>query len=189
MLSNEDIGLPVIRANNINSGKVNMKDNVKYWYIEDPKGVNTSNYLIHKNNILINFINSEAKMGTAAIVLNEPIRNTIYTTNILKAEVNEDYNANFWLSLTQTEHYKNDIKIITKPAVNQASFTTVDFKKLNYNFPFFEEQQKIGSFFQTLNHLITVNQRPPPPYFSSIVTYLHAVIYTIIPIKLVQKTM
>lgn len=159
MLSNDDIGLPVVRANNINDGQFDMMNDIKYWYENDPQGAKTENYLVHKNDILINFINSEAKMGTATIVQEEPNRSTIYTTNILKAQVADNFDANFWFTLTQTYQYKFDIKAITKPAVNQASFTTVDFKKLGYQFPVYDEQLKIGNFFNQLDTLITLHQR------------------------------
>ena len=159
LFSNIDIGLPVVRANNINNGILNMKNDVKYWYQIDTKGAKNENYYIHKNDILINFINSEAKMGTAAVVREEPARETIYTTNILKAQVNKDYEHYFWFSLTQINKYKNDIKLITKPAVNQASFTTVDFKKLSYKFPNIDEQAKIGSFFKQLDETILIQER------------------------------
>ena len=78
MLSEEDIGMPVVRANNIENDKLDMSNNVKYWYVNDPQGVDTLNYTISKNDILINFINSENKMGTAAIVEKMPNRPTIY---------------------------------------------------------------------------------------------------------------
>ena len=159
MLSNNDIGLPVVRANNINDGQFNIDSDVKYWYVNDPQGANTGNYLIRKNDILINFINSEAKMGTATIVENTPIRDTIYTTNILRARLKKEYDSYYWFALTQINQYKINIKIITKPAVNQASFTTVDFKKLNFMFPNLKEQQKIGSFFKQLDDTIALHQR------------------------------
>ena len=159
MLSNNDIGLPVVRANNINDGQFNIDSDVKYWYVNDPQGANTVNYLIRKNDILINFINSEAKMGTATIVENTPIRDTIYTTNILRARLKKEYDSYYWFALTQINQYKINIKIITKPAVNQASFTTVDFKKLNFMFPNLKEQQKIGSFFKQLDNTIALHQR------------------------------
>ncbi|MCM6930691.1 restriction endonuclease subunit S [Enterococcus italicus] len=159
MLSNNDIGLPVVRANNINDGQFNIDSDVKYWYVNDPQGANTVNYLIRKNDILINFINSEAKMGTATIVENTPIRDTIYTTNILRARLKKEYDSYYWFALTQINQYKINIKIITKPAVNQASFTTVDFKKLNFMFPNLKEQQKIGSFFKQLDDTIALHQR------------------------------
>ena len=159
MLSNEDIGLPVVRANNINDGQFDMQKDVKYWYEDDPQGANTDNYIVHKNNILINFINSEKKMGTATILREEPIRKTIYTTNILKAQTKDDYDPFFLFLITETAQYKFDIKTITKPAVNQASFTTVDFKNLSYKFPIYEEQGKIVQLFKALDDKITLQQK------------------------------
>lgn len=102
-LSNDDIGLPVIRANNISDGNLNLDRDMKYWFKDDPKGANTANYFVRENDILVNFINSEAKMGTAAIVLREPDRETIYTTNILKLTVKEDYYPYGYFHIVITE--------------------------------------------------------------------------------------
>ena len=159
MLSNNDIGLPVIRANNIKNGMLNLEADIKYWYSDDPQGANTENYLVEKEDILINFINSDTKMGTAAIVREAISRNTIYTTNILKAQTNSDFNSYFWFTLTQTLQYKNSIKMITKPAVNQSSFTTVDFKKLIFVFPKLSEQSKIGKLFKELDNYIVLQSQ------------------------------
>ena len=159
MLSNDDIGLPVVRANNINDGQLNLVDDIKYWYKNDPQGANTNNYLIEQGDILINFINSEAKMGTAAYVTGRPERDTIYTTNILRCKVNDEYNSYFVYSLTFLNSYKNYIASITKPAVNQASFTTVDFKKYSIKIPTVKEQNQIADLIETFNKLITLHQR------------------------------
>ena len=159
MLSNDDIGLPVVRANNINDGQLNLVDDIKYWYKNDPQGANTNNYLIEQGDILINFINSEAKMGTAAYVTRKPERDTIYTTNILRCKVNDEYNPYFIYSLTFLNSYKNYIASITKPAVNQASFTTVDFKKYSTKIPIVKEQKQIADLIETFNKLITLHQR------------------------------
>lgn len=156
-LSHQDIGLPVIRANNIEDGKLTY-DDLKYWYVDDPQGANTKNYLIAKNDLLINFINSEAKMGTTTIVLDTPSRDMIYTTNILKMQTNNLANNYFFHCYTQTKKYKDYIKVITKPAVNQASFTTIDFKKHSLNIPRIEEQEKIASFFSRLDKKIQFQQ-------------------------------
>ncbi len=159
-LDNEDIGLPVVRANNINDGKLDMNNDVKYWYKNDPQGADTKNYMIHKNDILVNFINSEAKMGTATIVDVEPVRETIYTTNILKMKANNAISDSYFLLyLTITYSYCNYIKSITKPAVNQASFTTVDFKNYLFMIPSLEEQKRIGNYLRQLDNLITLHQR------------------------------
>lgn len=157
-LSNDDIGLPVIRANNISDGNLNLDRDIKYWFKDDPKGANTANYFVRENDILVNFINSETKMGTAAIVLREPDRETIYTTNILKLTVKEDYYPYFVYLMTFVQSYQNYIKAITKPAVNQASFTTVDFKKYDFLCPAFQEQQAISAYFLNLDNLINSHQ-------------------------------
>lgn len=98
-------------------------------------------------------------MGTATVVENTPKRDMIYTTNILRARVKDEYYSYYLFSLTQTYQYKVKIKIITKPAVNQASFTTVDFKNLDFMFPNLEEQIKIGNFFKQLDDTIALHQR------------------------------
>lgn len=159
MLSNDDIGLPVVRANNINEGVLDLEKDIKYWYADDPQGAKTSNYYISTNDILVNFINSEAKMGTAAFLESEPKRPTIYTTNIMNLRINERADPYFIYVLTNTNHYKNYVKLITKPAVNQASFTTVDFKKFTFNIPRIEEQREISSFFRNLEKTIVYHQQ------------------------------
>ncbi|WP_337983039.1 restriction endonuclease subunit S [Lysinibacillus sp. C5.1] len=157
LLQHQDIGIPVIRANNIENGSLNFND-LKYWYLDDPQGANTSNYLVHKNDILINFINSEAKMGTSAIVAEEPSREMIYTTNILKMNTNKLADNYFFYCYTDSKKYKDYIKLITKPAVNQASFTTVDFKKHKITLPSVKEQIKISGLFKSINHRIQLQQ-------------------------------
>ena len=159
MLSEEDIGVPVVRANNINNEHLDLTKDIKYWFLDDPKGVDISNYLIHEKDVLINFINSESKMGSCAIVEKEPNRATIYTTNILRMKLNEDKCDNhFFLAKSLTKEYKDYIKGISKIAVNQASFTTVDFKNFDISLPSVGEQRKIGFFFQQLDNLITLHQ-------------------------------
>lgn len=154
-LSQYDIGLPVIRANNIEDGFLYLDKNIKYWYREDPKGANTEIYYIHKDDILVNFINSEAKMGTAAIVKNEPIRDTIYTTNILRMRIKEKYNSYFVFYITFTSKYKDYIKDISKIAVNQASFTTVDYKEFKFSIPKdIKEQQAIADILTAMDEEI-----------------------------------
>ncbi|MCL2610048.1 MAG: restriction endonuclease subunit S [Defluviitaleaceae bacterium] len=160
MLSNDDIGLPVVRANNVVDGKFDMENDVKYWYALDPQGAQTSNYFIRKDDILINFINSESRMGTAAIVTETPNRDTIYTTNILNLRTNEYSIPYFVYTLTFTKKYQDYISIITKPAVSQASFTTVDFKNYEFRCPSVYEQTAIGNFFRTLDNTISLyNQK------------------------------
>lgn len=87
-LRDEDIGLPVLRSNNLQDNSIDIKD-IKYWYLNDPQGANTSNYFLEKNDLLVNFINSISQIGKSAIYQNELNRNTILTTNIFRLRFNK----------------------------------------------------------------------------------------------------
>lgn len=152
-LQNEDIGIPVIRANNTYNGIVGGND-IKYWYKKDPKGANIDNYVLDDGDILINFINSLPRMGEAAIFTNFLNRPCIYTTNLLRLKLNNKLNYKYFFYYTKTSEYINYIKAITKPAVNQASFTTVDFKNLKLLLPCQEEQEKIAKVLSKMDDLI-----------------------------------
>jgi type I restriction enzyme S subunit len=83
MLSDLDIGLPVIRSNNLIDGRLNLSE-IKYWYRLDPQGSKTKNYFLNDNDLLINFINSQAQIGKVAIYKNILNRDVIFTTNIMR---------------------------------------------------------------------------------------------------------
>lgn len=155
-LSFDNIGIPVLRANNVNGSFVDLSD-LKYWYLEDPQGAKIENYIVDKGDLLINFINSIPKMGTASIYdKNEKV---IYTTNLLRAKTKDNFSTLFLLYYTQTNRYKYDIFSITKPAVNQASFTTKDFKKILIQVPSLSEQEKIGQFLSLIDQRIEKQEK------------------------------
>ena len=79
-LSTQDIGIPVLRSSNIGEKYVNFED-LKYWYLEDPQGANTKNYILDDGDILINFINSISQIGKACIFKDCLDRDYIYTTH------------------------------------------------------------------------------------------------------------
>jgi type I restriction enzyme S subunit len=143
-LSSQDIGLAVIRSNNITERGMDYTD-IKYWYINDPQGADTKNYLLRENDILVNFINSIAQIGKVAKFKKVTNKNFIYTTNILKISVNENVESDYLLNCLKTNRYATYIKSITKPAVNQASFTTQEFKLFKIAIPRIYEQQKIST--------------------------------------------
>lgn len=61
-LSVENIGILVLRSNNILNGHIDLTD-IKYWYLNDTKGATIENYFLKKDDLLVNFINSLRKMG------------------------------------------------------------------------------------------------------------------------------
>lgn len=157
-LSDSDIGIPVIRSNNISNNVMDFSD-IKYWYLNDPQGSNTENYFLKDGDILVNFINSLNQIGKAAMFTNKISRNVIFTTNILKMTLDEKLSSKYFLYFTETEKYATYISSITKPAVNQASFTTVEFKKMKLAVPPLSEQQKIAEILTTWNKAIELTEQ------------------------------
>ncbi len=138
-----DIGLPVIRSNNIVESGIDFSD-IKYWFVDDPQGSETSTYFIKDNDILLNFINSLAQIGKCAKFINKLNRNIIYTTNVMRVKLNDKILTDYFLYITKTKNYNDFIASIAKPAVNQASFTIGDFKSYIFSLPPLPEQQKIA---------------------------------------------
>jgi type I restriction enzyme S subunit len=152
-LKDDDIGIPCIRSTNIVDEKINTTD-LKYWFLEDDKGANINDYLLDDGDILVNFINSIAQIGKTCIY-NNIGRKSIYTTNIFRIKVNGDLvNNKFFYYFTQTAKYNNEISLITKPAVNQASFTSVDFKNIKMAIATKKEQQKISAILSSVDEQI-----------------------------------
>ena len=144
-LENDNVGIAVIRSNNMGSKYTNNVD-LKYWYLDDPQGANVSNYILDDGDLLVNFINSLSQIGKACIYRKNLDIDAIYTTNILRIKPNTDKVDPIYLYLlTQTANYDSYITSITKPAVNQASFTTKEFGNLEFNLPPLKEQQKIAT--------------------------------------------
>ena len=149
-LSDIDLGLPILRSNNIQNGKLDVTD-IKYWHQIDDQGVNLENYYLKDNDILVNFINSLAQIGKAALFEDLLKRDTIFTTNLLRISLKNEVNTRFVLYNFNLKNYKDYIQSITKPAVNQASFTTKEFQNYSFSFPTLPEQTKIATFFTAID--------------------------------------
>jgi len=140
-LNNKNIWIWVIRSNNIINNKVNFSD-IKYWYLDDPQWANIEKYKLDNWDILINFINSIAQIWKTALFQSD-WNEYIYTTNILRIKVNDRIINRFFMYFTQIKRYMDEIQNITKPAVNQASFTTKDFANILITIPTIKEQENI----------------------------------------------
>lgn len=144
-LENDNVGIAVIRSNNMGMKYTNNVD-LKYWFLDDPQGAKVENYILSEGDLLVNFINSLSQIGKACIYKKEGAINAIYTTNILRIKANQNkIDPTFLFLLTQTEKYNSHVKSITKPAVNQASFTTKEFGNFIFLLPPINEQKKIAT--------------------------------------------
>ena len=158
-LSAEDIGLPVLRSNNLNQGGEVNYDDIKYWYVNDPQGADTSLHFLQDEDLLVNFINSIAEIGKCSIYYNKLSREVIVTTNIMRVRVRRNcILPRYLLYLTQTSDYAAYIQAIAKPAVNQASFTTGDFRKWQFILPPLAEQRAIARILGTWDEAIALTE-------------------------------
>ncbi len=156
-LSDDDIGLPVIRSANIQDGQF-IFDDIKYWYIDDPQGANTKDYVLDDRDILVNFINSASQIGKTAIY-RDTGRDCIYTTNIFRMKLADNCNEYYYNWYAMSEYYYRHLQSIIQPAVNQASFTTVNFLKLPIPLPPIDKQNEFAEFVKQVNKSKIVVQR------------------------------
>lgn len=143
-LSDEDIGLPVIRSGNIQNGEF-IYENIKYWYKDDPQGSKTEDYILDDGDILINFINSASQIGKTAI-FRDVGRGCIYTTNIFRMKLADNCNEHYYNWFAMSDYYYRQLQNIIQPAVNQASFTTTNFLKLSIPLPPINKQKEFANF-------------------------------------------
>ncbi|MFV8271268.1 restriction endonuclease subunit S [Flavobacterium sp. GT2N3] len=159
MLSDTDIGLPIIRSNNLQNGRIDITD-IKYWFEIDDQGANLENYVLCEGDLLVNFINSIAQIGKVAIFSDLLKRKTIFTTNLMRLRFNYKVTSRFMINYFNLKKYNDFIQSITKPAVNQASFTTKDFRTFIVDLPSLPEQQKTANFLTSIDAKIeSVNQQ------------------------------
>ena len=126
-LSVEDIGVPVLRSNNIVNGQIDVSD-IKFWYLIDTKGSRTENYFLKKDDLLVNFINSLGKMGKSAVYNDELKRPTIFTTNLMRLNFKKDIDTYFIYYFFNTTYYKHYIDKKIELLENKLEYYQ-DFKK------------------------------------------------------------
>ncbi|WIW71874.1 restriction endonuclease subunit S [Anaerosinus gibii] len=149
-ISHEDIGVPVLTSSNIdNNSKLDVKE-LKYWYESDPQGANIADYVLEKGDILLCFINSIEQMGKLCI-FDDIGRPCIYTTNLFRIKASTNTTPKFLYYLLLSHYVQNEIRVITKPAINQASFTKQDFAKTKVPLISVEEQAKIVEALDSAN--------------------------------------
>ena len=158
-LSTGDIGLPVLRSTNLTERGLDLSD-VKYWYRDDPQGADTSRHFLNEGDLLINFINSVSQIGKCVLYEGELGRDAICTTNIFRLRLKRrQILPEFFLALTRLNEYLWYIDAITKPAVNQASFTSKDLRKYSFLLPPLPEQRKIAEILGTWDEAIALTER------------------------------
>ncbi len=139
-LASHDIGLPVLISGNIRNNKL-VTNELKYWYKDDPQGAKTEDYVLNEGDILLCFINSMSQIGKPCIFIDIG-RPAIYTTNLFRIVISNIHSAEFAYFLFISEVFQKQIQLISKIAVNQASFTKPDFLHIKISYPSDRREQR-----------------------------------------------
>ena len=130
-------GFPVSRIETISSGEINYS---KVGYINDVAGCES--YKMQKGDILYSHINSLAHVGKVAYYDGQ--QDLYHGMNLLLLRANDKVDSNYLYTYLLTSQAKHIAQVIAKPAVNQASISTSDIRKIKLAVPPMEEQRKIA---------------------------------------------
>lgn len=129
-------GHPVTRIETISTGKINFS---KVGYISHCEDVEC--YKMHKGDILYSHINSLSQIGKVAYYNGE--KELYHGMNLLLLRVNGKIIDKYLYYNLQMNKARIAAQRIAKPAVNQASISISDLKKVSVAIPKIEEQKKI----------------------------------------------
>ena len=144
----EETGTLVLRSSNVKNGEIVDADNV---YVNDKVATSEN---VQKGDIIIVVRNgSRALIGKHAQI-KASMPNTVIGAFMsgMRSEHSSFVNA-----LLDTSAFENEIAKNMGATINQ--ITGYMFSKIEFMIPSGEEQQKIGEYFQSLDHLITLHQR------------------------------
>ena len=83
-----------------------------------------------------------------------------YAGFLIRAKINSENDAEFVFQNTLTDSYNSFIRI-TSQRSGQPGVNAQEYQGYNFYVPNLEEQKAIGTYFRTLDHLITLHQRKP----------------------------
>ena len=116
-------------------------------------------YRLQDGDILFSHINSLQYIANTALYTSK-LGEIYHGMNLLNIRSKSDYiNSHFLLHLLKIESNREWFRTVAKPAVNQASISTIEVGSFEFLLPNLEEQQVIADFFDNLDNLITLHQR------------------------------
>lgn len=148
----EKSGFPITRIETI-SNRIVDRTRMGYAGITDISKY--KNYIMQDGDILMSHINSIQHLGKSAIYKKLDNEQIIHGMNLLCLRPKKDkiYDS-FALYYFSSDAFYRQIVNITKPSVNQASFTVSALKKLSFPSFSISEQQNIASKFDTIEQII-----------------------------------
>ena len=130
-------GIPVTRIETISTGEINY---AKVGYIPNESGYEI--FRMQKGDILYSHINSLSQIGKAAYYKGD--KEIYHGMNLLLLRANEGLDKQYLYYTLLTDHMRHMAQVIAKPAVNQASISTSDLKRVKIAVPPLAEQRKIA---------------------------------------------
>lgn len=145
-------GHPVSRIETISSGEINYS---KVGYIDNVTGCES--YKMQKGDILYSHINSLAHVGKVAYY--DGMQDLYHGMNLLLLRANEKIDSNYLYAYLLTSKAKHIAQVIAKPAVNQASISISDIRKIKLAVPPLAEQRKIAEILGVWDEAIEKQSR------------------------------
>ena len=149
-------GYPITRIETLSNDVFNI-DRLGYADITDLEKYQS--YVLHNGDILISHINSVAYLGRAVQYRGQLDTPIIHGMNLLCARIADSYNPTYIEWFFKTPVAKEYISTITKKAVNQASITTSDLKKMQMPNPPKNLQDRFAAFVEQTDKSKVVVQK------------------------------
>ena len=148
----KDYGISLIRSQNVNYGTVNFTDAV---YIDDETDEEMKNSRVLNGDVLLNI--TGASIGRSAVYNGFERANVNQHVCIIRPLSDQISSEFIHINLTSNNGQKQIDSSQAGGAREGLNFQQIS--KLVFLFPEIDEQERIGSFFKQLDHLITLHQR------------------------------
>ena len=150
--TNDKDGVPMSRIETISTGRI---DYTKVVHCSTPQKI--EHYIMRYGDILFSHINSLKHIGkTAYYSAEEPLYNGM---NLLLFRCKNNVDSKFFFFLINNTHFIRKCQILAKQAVNQASISTSDLKKIKVYIPDINEQSKIKKFLSLIEKPIELQNK------------------------------
>ena len=150
--TNDKDGVPMSRIETISTGRI---DYTKVGHCSTPQKI--EHYIMRYGDILFSHINSLKHIGkTAYYSAEEPL---YHGMNLLLFRCKNNVDSKFFFFLINNTHFIRKCQILAKQAVNQASISTSDLKKIKVYIPDINEQSKIMKFLSLIEKRIELQNK------------------------------
>lgn len=150
--TNDKDGVPMSRIETISTGRI---DYTKVGHCSTPQKI--EHYIMRYGDILFSHINSLKHIGkTAYYSAEEPL---YHGMNLLLFRCKNNVDSKFFFFLINNTHFIRKCQILAKQAVNQASISTSDLKKIKVYIPDINEQSKIQKFLSLIEKRIEMQNK------------------------------